>query len=190
MSPGTSVLLGLIAVASILAAPGHAATVRPLDFDALVARADAVVYGRVRASRSFWDSTTRSIWTESEVLVSDCAKGRTGPTVVIAEPGGVLGDVAHLVPGAPRLEQDAEVVLFLYDAPGGRLRVVGLRQGIYQVVRDPGTGERLARPALLQSEEVRAGGGPAATVSAARPARGELQLGELLERIRARGNAR
>ena len=143
-------LLGTILQLSAgLASP---ATIPVLTLDTLIQKSEYVVYGRTVGTRSFWDPTTNTIWTETELLVLDGAKGRAGKTLVITEPGGVLGDIAHLFPGLPRFTDGEEVVLFLYGAPGNRVRVLGLRQGVYDVVRDPNSGERTVRPSVEPAE--------------------------------------
>jgi hypothetical protein len=129
-----------------------AATVAVLTFDTLIQRSEYVVYGRAVGTRSFWDPATSTIWTETELLVLDGAKGRTGKTIVITEPGGVLGDIGHLFPGMPRFVGGEEVVLFLYSAPGNRIRVLGLQQGVYEVLHDRDSGERTVRPAVDHPE--------------------------------------
>lgn len=131
-----------------------AATVAALTFDTLIQKSDYVVYGRAVGTRSFWDPATSTIWTRTELLVLDGAKGQAGKTIVITEPGGVMGDIAHLFPGMPRFVDGEEVVLFLYSAPGNRIRVLGLRQGVYDVLRDRDSGERIVRPALEHPESI------------------------------------
>ncbi len=129
----------------------HSATIRRLTLDSLVARSERIVHGRVIGSRAAWDVQTRTIWTHTQVQVVDSAKGSSGSTVTVSEPGGVLGDVGHLFPGVPRFELNDELVLFLHGA-GNRLRVTGMRQGVYRVTRGPG--EPMARPLGRQAEPV------------------------------------
>ena len=129
-----------------------AATIPELTFDTLIQKSEYVVYGRAVGTRSFWDPATSTIWTETELVVLDEAKGHSGKTLVITEPGGVLGDIAHVFPGLPRFAGGEEVVLFLYAAPGKRIRVLGLRQGVYEVLRDPNSGERIVRPSVEHAE--------------------------------------
>src|SRR5688572_4315875 len=96
------------AIAAVLLAAtapvGRAATAREIALAELVDRSDAIVYARAVARRSFFDAPTRTIWTETELVVLDGPKGRPGRTVVVTEPGGVVGDVGHLFPGVPQLE--------------------------------------------------------------------------------------
>lgn len=120
-----------------------AATYRSMSLDALVANSEYVVYGRVVASHVAWDSATRAIWTRTEVQVLDGAKGRPGNLIVVTEPGGVINGHGEFYPGTPQFRLNEEVVLFLYRAPGNRLRVVGSSQGIYNVSTDLSPGQRV-----------------------------------------------
>jgi hypothetical protein len=116
-----------------------------LTLDALIARSERIVYGRVLSTRPAWDPATQTIWTHTELLVLDSPKGRSGSTVVISEPGGVLGEVGHVFSGVPSFSVNEEVVVFLHAQEGQRLRVTGLRQGVYSVRRDPDTGRRVVQ---------------------------------------------
>jgi hypothetical protein len=151
----TRLMLCMVVLASLLQLnprSSSAATVAALTLDTLIQKSEYVVYGRAVGTRSFWDPATSTIWTETELVVLDGAKGRAGKAIVITEPGGVLGDIAHLFPGMPRFVGGEEVVLFLYSAPGNRIRVLGLRQGVYEVLRDRDSGERVVRPAVEHPE--------------------------------------
>ena len=165
-----------------------AATVRPMTLEELVRESQCVVYGRCVGSRSFWDPVTSTIWTETEFLVLDAPKGEVGRTVRITEPGGILGHTGHWVPGVPQFAGDREAVVFLYAAPGNRLRVLGLGQGVYNVSRDPTTGDLMARPSLETREVVYEEGRSSAR------APGEIlntrKLGEFLFLIRRRASIR
>ena len=108
----------LIAVLCVARVDG--ATVRPIAMTELVDRAESVIYARAVARRSFLDPPTRTVWTETEFLVLDGPKGNPGRTVVVTEPGGVVGDIGHLFPGVPHVALNQEVVLFLHRGDGGR----------------------------------------------------------------------
>ncbi len=131
----------------------QSATYRALSFDALVAASEYIVYGKVVSSRPLWDPSTRAIWTETKVQVLDAEKGQPGAAVLITEPGGVLNGRGELYPGTPQLRPDAEMVLFVYRAPGNRLRVLGAVQGMFAVFRDPGTGQRVVAATADQTQD-------------------------------------
>ena len=159
------------------------AIVRRMSLDSLVQSSEYVIYGRVIESRARWDPATATIWTRTELLVIDGPKGQPGKSVAITEPGGVINGRGVMYPGTPQFRPDQEVVLFLYRAPGNRLRVTGLLQGVYVVVADALTGERLAQPVMPQPEAAYEDGSPGAQ-TIRRLAAGQENLSHFLYIIR------
>ena len=157
------------------------ATFRHMSLDALVAGSDFIVHGRVIQCRSLWDPATGAIWTRTELRVLDAAKGRAGTALAVTEPGGIVGGRGESYPGIPRFKIGQEVVLFLYRAPGDRLRVTGLLQGVYTVFSDPQSGELTAGPAAPPAEVVFEGARPAQAASQATVVR--ESLGRFLYRL-------
>jgi hypothetical protein len=137
-----------------IVAPAFPASVLRMSFERLLGRSDTVVYGRVIGVHSFWDAATRAIWTDTRVQVLDSPKGRASESVTITEPGGVIGDVAHLFAGVPRFGVNQEIVVFLYRSASRHLRITGLQQGVYLVATDPTTRTRIARPSIAGTETV------------------------------------
>jgi hypothetical protein len=129
--------------------PATAAIVLHYDLDALASQADEVVHGRVVTQTSYWDDQV--ILTEVTLEVLLCLKGEraAGDTVVVVQQGGVVGDLAMLVPGMPTFVQGEEVVLFLEDASVAQVSLVlGMAQGKFVVEADPESGERWVRREL------------------------------------------
>ncbi len=164
------------------------ASIARMSFETLVQRSDAVVYGRVLGSRCFYDTATRTIWTETEISVIDSPKGRAYSTIRVTEPGGVIGDVAHWFPGIPKFGAHQEVVVFVYQSAGRRLRVTGLRQGVYSVATDPDTRVRFTRLPLDEPEVRETGRKPRFERNHIPPAR--QRLDEFLSAVRRRAAAR
>jgi hypothetical protein len=179
------VLAFLAAMAGFVA---NAATVRRMSLDALVDSSDVIFHGRVIQCRSQWDPATGAIWTRTELRVLDATKGRAGTSIAVTEPGGIVGSRGELYPGVPHFKIGQEVVLFLYRAPGNRLRVTGLLQGVYTVCNDPQTGERMAVPAVPAAEVVFEGARPAQADPAATVVRESLS--RFLYGIRLRAASR
>jgi len=181
----TQILGAILALAFALApvAPARGATAAPLTLDALVNGANIVAYARVAGTHAFWDAATGTIWTATQLAVLDSAKGQVATSLVVAEPGGVVGDIGHLFPGVPRFTLNQEVVVFLYQGPGDRLRVLGLWQGVYGVSVDSATGDRMARPMVAQAEPVYQNGHAPASATSSAPA-GTRRLSDLLFWIR------
>lgn len=167
----------------LLALSAEAATYRRMSLDDLVQSSDYVIYGRVIASHVQWDPTTQTIWTRTELLVLDGPKGQAATSIGVTEPGGILDGHGELYPGVPQFYPGEEVVLFIYRAPGNRLRVTGLLQGVYSVITDRRTGERRAQAAAPHREVVYEEGSPYAP-KAALGAGGAEKLSSFLYAIR------
>jgi hypothetical protein len=138
--------MGIILLESLVAFQAtYAASVRTMGLNELIDHSDYIVYGRAARKRCLWDTATRTIWTQTEFQVLDKIKGEARGTVIVTEPGGVIGEVGHLFPGVPIFDTGGEWVLFLHSAPGKRMRATGLTQGVYAVFVDPVSQERVVR---------------------------------------------
>jgi hypothetical protein len=166
-----------------------AATYRRISFDTLVRSSDCIIYGRVIDSRAYWDPATSTIWTRTEILVLDEPKGQAGSTIAITEPGGVVKERGELYPGTPQFQSEQELVLFLYRAPGNRMRVTGSLQGVYAVVIDRQSGDRLVQPAGPQPDTIYEEGSPSAQ-AAKKLAAGPETLSRFLLAIRQKAVTR
>lgn len=110
-------------------------TLIAMDVPALTRASDLVVRGTVVRVEPRWTEDKRRIITDSEILVSEVLKGNlTGKTVVVMQPGGVIGDVGQMVHGTAKFSLGDEVVVFL-EKRGERAFVVGLAQGRFLVDR-------------------------------------------------------
>jgi hypothetical protein len=181
-----SILLAVLFLSAICA---PAATYRSLSLDALVANSEYVVYGRVVASHVAWDSATKAIWTKTEIQVLDGAKGRPGNLIAVTEPGGVINGHGEFYPGTPQFRLNEEVVLFLYRAPGNRLRVVGSMQGIYNVSTDLSLGQRVVASAGQQIKTVYQSGSTSLQTAKSRVAAPQV-LNSFLRTIREKAAAK
>ncbi len=99
-----------------------------------------IVHGTVLRSWSGWDRARQFIWTHYELQVSDMIKGLPSVKLVVSEPGGIIGETAMQIAGAPRYEVGEEVVLFLNRTPIGYLRSSGWGQGKFGVSSLGGAG--------------------------------------------------
>ncbi len=160
----------------LLYLPGaHALTVETLDFDELLARAEVVVVGTVRETRSGWDAGEHTIYTHADLVDLDVLKGDVPAAVYqLRIPGGVVGDDAQIYPGMPMLVSGQRYVLFVRGHLQQFIPFVGAYQGVYQV--RPVDGEQRVYRFDQQS-----GPGFAAGVAL----RSAPTLDEFVERIRA-----
>jgi hypothetical protein len=115
-----------------------------LRLDELVARADRIYMGRVRAVRCLWLEEETNIVTEVTFAVHDRFKGPRRRELTIRVPGGQLPGrgVALEVTHQPRFARGDEGVLFLEDAPGRWSPVAGAEQGFMKLRAGSAPGRR------------------------------------------------
>jgi hypothetical protein len=94
-----------------------ASVVMSLTMEELTARSPLVVHGTVHRVESGWDDERAKIWTWAEVVVRETFKGPRLATVLVKQPGGVVGEFGQEVSGVARFTPGEEVVLFLEPAP-------------------------------------------------------------------------
>jgi hypothetical protein len=111
-----------------------AATLEQLSFDEMVEKSSAIVRGRVLGS--YTTSKGSLIYTHYRVLVSERWKGPATSEADLVVPGGALGSVRQSFPGAPKLAQGSDYVLFLWTAKSGLTHIIGLTQGLFNVKTD------------------------------------------------------
>lgn len=111
-----------------------AATLEQLSFDEMVEKSTAIVRGRVVGS--YTTSKGSLIYTHYRVLVSERWKGPAASEADLVVPGGALGNMRQSFPGAPKLAQGSDYVLFLWKAKSGLTHIIGLTQGLFDVKTD------------------------------------------------------
>ncbi|MCE5269710.1 T9SS type A sorting domain-containing protein [bacterium] len=95
--------------------------------------ADCIIYGKVLSARC--SAENGRIYTHYDLSAMQTLKGRGG-TVSLRVPGGTVGVVAYVVPGAPEFSRSEAAVLFLKDSPDGEYELDGLATGVYRVEPD------------------------------------------------------
>ena len=141
-----AIVLGLLVAAGRL----DAMLVTPVTFEQLVDEAAAVVYARVADVTGHWSNDRRSINSVITLEALRYLKGDFGNAVALRLPGGEVGGVTNVLPGAPVLRTGDLVVLFLKAQGPAIPTTVGLGQGIFRVVRDHRSGAMLVTPPLLK----------------------------------------
>lgn len=120
------------ALAALLLPPGaHATVVRGLTLEQMAVQSPVIVRGTVGAQECRWDDAHRRIQTFTELQVTEALKGEVPKTLLVRQPGGVVGNVGADVAGAARFKTGEEVILFLEhpgDDPHGFI-VSGLSAG-------------------------------------------------------------
>jgi hypothetical protein len=136
--------------ALLMSASAHAATLRPMDLGELAAESTLIVAGRVVDVRPVWVRGGRHIDSVVTIEVEASFKGDPGRTLSFLTPGGQIGDLRTVVPGAPDFTAGSELVLFLAASGVERATtVVGLGQGVLPVLRDAQGTRRVRAPFLV-----------------------------------------
>ena len=105
-------LLALLAPSLALAT-----VVLSMSLEEMTARAALVVHATVQVSQPGWDEAHAKIWTWTELTVKETLKGRAPSSVLVKQPGGIVGEVGMQVDGVATFTRGEEVVLFLEAAP-------------------------------------------------------------------------
>ena len=136
-------ILAVTGVLACLATAGiDASVIRPIEFNDLVARSQAIVYGRVVEVRSRHNDDRTKVDTIVTVEVGSYLKGDLGKEVAFVVPGGTMGRYRTMAVGAPTFAEGEEVVLFLTARAPAIPHILGQSQGVFRVAVDGRTGER------------------------------------------------
>ena len=139
-------LAGLMAC--LLSTAAGALSVVQRSFDELVERSELVLVGTVSELRSEY-STPDQTGIHTYVTLSDLTvvKGALAQThYTLRTPGGRVGDRLDVYPGLPQLRPGERYVLFVRGNFRDFFPVVGINQGVYQVLND-GAGRQVVLPA-------------------------------------------
>jgi len=180
------VIATVAAVVLAAAAPALATVLVPADFNELAREALTIVHGRVVDVRSQWTDGRRRIETVVTLQVHAALKGQPGDTVSVLVPGGEMGRYRSVMIGAPRFRAGEEVVLFLGGRAPALPHLLGMGQGVYRVVREPGTGRAVVTPPAL----VAAAPGRVVRGDAGRRAIGIEEFGEQVKQALGTGRDR
>ena len=139
----------LVSVWIGLASPAAASILRFLPVEELARESSLVVRARITGQSVHWTANHEGIYTEIEAVVLGPLKDRTaggpassGSRLRIIQAGGVIDGVSLDWTGRPTFRNGEDLVLFLApydpeDPRGGRLLVVGGKQGRMRVIEDP-----------------------------------------------------
>jgi hypothetical protein len=124
----------------------RAATVVPLTLEQMGRIAVDEIVGTVENTRAQWDKDHRLIETHVRIRVEQRLKGRGGPTITVVVPGGIVGKIGMLTPGAAAFQRGERVLLLAEPRGPGEARPVGLFQGKLRVRHDPARGIDVVEP--------------------------------------------
>jgi hypothetical protein len=169
-----------LAVALLRAAAPQATVLLPADLGDLVREARSVARGRVASVEGQWSDDQRTIETMVTLDVETYLKGPLGASVQFRVPGGTLGRFRRVVVGAPEFEVGERVVIFLGAQGPSVPYVLGLSQGVFRIVTNPGGSSPLVTPPPLVATAA-AGG----AVTRGDPSRRPMPLADFEQRVRA-----
>jgi hypothetical protein len=110
----------------------HATTVQRLTIEDLVKKADSIVQGTVRSSRTQWSSNGKIILTTYTFEVEEAIKGKPGRSIELTTVGGQVGDITLHVAGMPAFRTGERAIVFV-ERSGAYSTITGLGQGKFTV---------------------------------------------------------
>lgn len=122
--------------ALICGSVAHATTLVAADVTSLTQHSDAIVVGFVLSSAPRLTQDGRRIITDTEIQVIEVLKGAAPKSIVVMQPGGVVGDVGQRVEGTAPFAAGENVVVFLERRGADRWAVTGMVQGKFTIERD------------------------------------------------------
>jgi hypothetical protein len=114
--------------------PVVCATLERLSLDDMITQSTAIVRGKVLGSRCAFNGPM--IYTFTRVQVSQQWKGTPAQVVEVATPGGKAAGYEQNFAGAPRLVEGSEYLLFLWTGKSKITHVIGLSQGVFDLVKN------------------------------------------------------
>ncbi len=95
--------------------------------------AGSIVHGKIISGQSRFEHGR--IYTYYRLGIIENLKGTAGGDIELRVPGGVVGVVAYIVPGAQEFAAKQEGVIFIRSAEGGVWELDGISSGVYTVAR-------------------------------------------------------
>src|SRR5436190_21682517 len=118
----------LLAVASICCAT----TVQRLSIEDLARKADSIVQGTVRSSRTQWSANGKIILTTYTIDVEEAIKGKPGRSIELTTVGGQVGEITLHVAGMPAFRTGERAIVFV-ERSRSYSTISGLGQGKFPV---------------------------------------------------------
>lgn len=120
-----------------------AATLEQLSEARLINESTEIVRGTV----TYCNQTYRQpvIWTVCEVAVTERFKGQQASKIQVAIPGGTAAGFRQSFEGSPTLTRNSEYLFFLWQGKSGLKQIMGLSQGLLNIVKDANGNLMVAR---------------------------------------------
>ncbi|MBI1898347.1 MAG: hypothetical protein HYZ57_17060 [Acidobacteria bacterium] len=164
------ILLAAVGVSASL----WGATLEKLSLEQMTMQSAAIVRGRVQSCAG--EAHSSLIFTRCRVAVSEQWKGRGGRMADVAVLGGTARGLSQTFAGAPKLRPGEEYVFFLWAGRSGLPQVIGLSQGLFEVVQ--GSGGKTAAVRAASSDKMTDSSGRVVTDTGL-----EISVDELRRRV-------
>jgi len=123
-----------------------AATLEQLSLDDLTQKSTDIV--RATVVGTYADLRGSSIYTHWKIQVTDRWKGSSGSALEVLVPGGDANGLHQDIPGAPKLTQGKEYLLFLWTSKSGATHFTGWGQGVFSLTQNTASDWIASRAAL------------------------------------------
>jgi hypothetical protein len=123
-----------------------AATLEQLSLDDLAQKSTDIV--RATVVGTYADVRGSSIYTHWKIQVTERWKGSSGSPLEVLVPGGDANGLHQEVPGAPKLTQGKEYLLFLWTSKSGSTYITGWGQGVFTLTQNAANDWMASRAAL------------------------------------------
>jgi len=125
--------------------PAQATTVTRASLDDLIQKSTSIVRGRVVGSSTAARGSL--VYTYYKIQVLERWKGTDGDQLQVQVPGGSFNGMQQNIAGTPQLAGGSEYVFFLWTGPSRAIHLLGLSQGVLDVVKDAGGAALVIRQA-------------------------------------------
>src|SRR5213593_3473341 len=122
----------LCALAALV--PAQATTLTRASLDDLIQKSNSIVRGRVVGASASAKGVL--VYTYYKIQILERLKGPAADQVQVQVPGGSFNGIRQNIAGAPQLADGSEYVFFLWTGPSGATHLLGLSQGVLDVVKD------------------------------------------------------
>jgi hypothetical protein len=136
----------VVLLSATLARP---ATLEKLTLEQMIQQSTEIVRGRVVGASV--EQRGAILYTRFQVQVTERWKGEAKLVVEAAVPGGHSGRVRQTFPGTPSLQPGQEYILFLWTGRGGLTQIIGLSQGVFDLVLDEKGNPAASRAATTET---------------------------------------
>jgi len=114
--------------------PLGASTLEQLGLDEMIDKSTSIVRARILDAHPA--ARGPLVFTMTRIAVLEQWKGSEASELEVAIPGGVYGSLRQTFSGTPELTAGKEYILFLWTGPSGITQVIGLSQGVFDVLTD------------------------------------------------------